>query len=424
MAMDEVAIIGAGISGLTLALFLKQNDFDVTVYEVKPPGRTSEGAIALQPNGLRSLNALGIGLVEQVQKNGYSFQALTFRNAEHKFLDKYVCGDEDEFGYNSYRIYRQVFLEQLKDLAEKAGIPIHYDCRFSHVVSEDDVTNSVVFGFADGTQKQASLLVGADGIHSKVRQYVLPEIKPTWSGVAPVWFVTPASKINYPSEDYKNNLPVNIHGPTGAVHIAPQTPEGSEHLVAVQWASGEKSREGWKEFSRDKHKLRDIVTTLGSLNEITRDAINCASDETFNLWPVYTIPKLETWYSSSNRVVILGDAAHAIAPTGGQGANQSIEDVHSLSILLSAVRANKVNLREGLDWWQKMRQSRVDGVNQIAGEIRKRRMPGWTGEGAATIDSGWLFNIDVSKAVNVWVEAQQPVGNERVNKEGLETRTS
>ena len=64
-----------------------------------------------------------------------------------------------------------------------------------------------------------------------------------------------------------------------------------------------------------------------------------------------------------------------------------------------------------MQWWQQMRQQRIDQVNQIAAEIRTRRMPGWDGEGAASIDSGWLFRLDLEEAVNHWLEAQKPAGN-------------
>ena len=309
--MDDVAIIGAGISGLTLALFLKQKNFKVTVYEVKLPNTTAEGAIALQPNGLRSLETLGLGLVQRVQENGFPFQALTFRNVEHKFLDKYVCGGDEEFGHSAYRVYRQVFLNELKGLVDRAAIQVHYNHRFSCVVSEDEKTQSVVFAFDDGTQTSANFLIGADGIHSKVRQYILPDVTPNWSGTVAVTCITAASNINYPSEDYKQSLPVNIHGPSGAVHIAPQTVEGTEHLAAVQWMAEDRSRVGWKELNRDKTKLREVMKSLGSLNDITKTAIGSAPDESFTIWPVYTIPKLETWFSSAGRVLIVGDAAHA-----------------------------------------------------------------------------------------------------------------
>ena len=78
-----------------------------------------------------------------------------------------------------------------------------------------------------------------------------------------------------------------------------------------------------------------------------------------------------------------------------------------LSLLMVATRDNKVDWETALEWWQRVRQERVAKVIEFAGEIRKRRMPGWTGEGAATLDGKWLYGVDITSMVQEWVQSRR-----------------
>ena len=96
-----------------------------------------------------------------------------------------------------------------------------------------------------------------------------------------------------------------------------------------------------------------------------------------------------------------------VPPAAGQGVNQAFEDVHSLSLLMSAVASGKVPWRDSLDWWQQYRQQRVDRTLGLTNEMNKRRLPGWTAEEGDTIDSSWLFSVDIGKDVSDWVESRK-----------------
>ena len=314
MKFDDIAIVGAGISGLTFALLLKKHGFHVTLYESRSPDASSEGAITLAPNGLRTLDAIGAGVADRICSKGYGFQNLTFRSENHEYLDSYEVGSKERFGYEAYRIYRQIVLRELRALVKQAGIPIFYNQKCTHVISEDATT--VTFKLADGTERTTNLLIGADGIHSIVRQFLLPDLVPTWSGAVAVSCAAPTASIAFPDEEYAQKLPASIHGPTGAVHLAPQNEPGTEVVVAVQWITEERSREGWEKLNDDKAQLRKVTEDLGGFNELTKSATAAAPDDTFTIWPFYTVPRLTKWSSEGGKVVILGDGAHAIPPTG------------------------------------------------------------------------------------------------------------
>lgn len=93
--------------------------------------------------------------------------------------------------------------------------------------------------------------------------------------------------------------------------------------------------------------------------EIVQSAVSNFPLHQINLWPFYVIPKLDTWASKHSRVVILGDAVHAIPPTAGQGVNQAFEDVYTYALVLAK---SQQNLERGLRIRQQGRQERVDRV--------------------------------------------------------------
>ena len=88
---------------------------------------------------------------------------------------------------------------------------------------------------------------------------------------------------------------------------------------------------------------------------------------------------------------------------GGQGANQALEDVHMLALLMAAVRDEQLDWQASLQMWQQTREGRVAKVKELAAEIRARRNPGWTGEGTAKLTSSWLFNVDLPGVVEQWI---------------------
>ncbi len=102
---------------------------------------------------------------------------------------------------------------------------------------------------------------------------------------------------------------------------------------------------------------------MDTLPDIVKSAMEDINADSMIMWVFYSIPRLERWTSEKRRVAILGDAAHAIPPTTGQGASQAFEDVMLLALLLSTLKENPGSKwEEALDFWQKMRQDRIDDL--------------------------------------------------------------
>lgn len=117
----------------------------------------------------------------------------------------------------------------------------------------------------------------------------------------------------------------------------------------------------------------------------------------------------ERWTSATGNVVILGDAAHAIPPSAGQGINQAFEYVYILALLLG--QTDRIaDVSEALRFWQTYRQARVDKVLELNKQIDQRRMPSTddvvgspSGLVKQSFELGWLFKPDFKKDVMDWV---------------------
>ena|SRR5450432_2188080 len=141
-----------------------------------------------------------------------------------------------------------------------------------------------------------------------------------------------------------------------------------------------------------------------------------------NTWPYYTMPRLDRWVSTGKKIIPVGDSAHAIPPTAIEGVNQAFEDVYTLSILLDNLSAN-MDMEEALDFWQGMRQERVDKLNELTPTMNNQRLPteqlaklkneevfnvknDTKGEGR---EMDWLYEPDWKKEMMTWIERQNKV---------------
>lgn len=129
-----------------------------------------------------------------------------------------------------------------------------------------------------------------------------------------------------------------------------------------------------------------------------------------NIWPFYTL-KMDRWHSPTGRVVIIGDAAHAIPPSAGPGANQAFESSYSLALLLANLNG-KVSLPDALKAWEAYRMERLDDVIKLTNRVMTLRMTEeeratmpeemrWEldGSDAGKSQLGWLFLADIDRDV-------------------------
>lgn len=310
----EIAIIGAGVAGvagLALALCLEAEGFNCAVYESRDAPLNIGGAVMLSPNALKILDNLGI--YKKIESQSFGFDTLYFRNVAGELQDTYEFGSTEKYGYGGLRPYRYQLIDVLLDKIRAKNISLHFGRKFSHIVEETET--EVTWQFTDGSTSTASMLVGADGIHSKVRSYLFPDLEPKFIGLTGITAAVPTSQLRLPSPDYQ--LPVTITKPgMGAFVIAPQGPDGSEVFFGRLRRMSEQTRQEWDEIHADKEAsiafLKEGASAFGDLAVSATEHIPA---EKINVWPFYVIPKLTSWTSERKRVVLVGDGAHAIPPS-------------------------------------------------------------------------------------------------------------
>lgn len=417
----SVAIIGASLTGLSLTLCLLHYGLfspeDITIYDLRAPeipDPANASGIVLTPNGLAILDDLGI--LSRFKHLCWLSEYRTFKNDRDETVRKTVIANESLYGYKNHRVWRKTLLEALLAAVQERGVPIRWEAKFEKVVRESDDGVSFV---VNGEETTASMLFGADGIYSSVRKYLGPGIGPEYTGVTGVLSHIRRDEVRWPYESYEKAC--TIQGKPGALVLMPEDPEGSVVMVAKQVRMEPKSRDEWEEYGTHKDLLcqfyREGYEQWGPTAQQIIDAV-CRNPETLYLWPFMRMARLKRWFSIQGKVIIMGDAAHALPPSSGQGVSSALEDAYSLTNLLLQ---SSNDLTTTLDFWQKMRQQRVDVIFDWATNATNvQRLPqadrdklvreGKAKDANATEnfdDMRWLYQPQIDQTIDAWLANSQ-----------------
>jgi 2-polyprenyl-6-methoxyphenol hydroxylase-like FAD-dependent oxidoreductase len=387
---------------LALSLHIHVPFIKTTLYELREPTTSLYGALTFSPNSIYILDKLGV--YQRIKGHGFEFEDIVFKDSSHVTTDSYCMGNQN-FGYKALRVYRWIVLRELRAAAEERGINLLYDRKFSKVV--DESWEGVTFEFEDGTRETASLLVGTDGIHSQVRRYIHPDVSPIYSGNMCVTSAVKRSSLRLPTHDYP--LPASVHSPHGAFVLAPQDPAGEDVLVLTQKQHPEQDKDKWDLMRNDKFKLFSIMqANREEWPNIVQSAIEHLCIDKLSIWPFYLVPELDTWMSKKGKVVIIGDAAHAIPPPAGQGASQALEDAFSLSYLISKLSV-VTNMEKAMGKWENYRMKRTERVKELSRKLSNRRLPASelaklsnenTYIEGAKEGQGWLYDPRIEETID------------------------
>ena len=359
-------IIGGGVAGPVLALFLKSSDFDVQVFEASSGPNDTGGALGLAPNGMNVLAAAGVA--EQVRDASVTGSEWAFENQYGKLLACMSGGDAARYGQPSVMITRAALHRAIVEHAETQGIPINYNKRLVDI--EDIPGHPIVAHFADGTSAEGDFIVGSDGIRSQVRQIVMPEApKPSYTGMlAPGGFSPCLNTGVTPRSNQRVHFIFGQNGFFGYFNTI--TPEGPRTLWWSTASAPLESKDKMAATTKDDLKQR-LLTLHGDWAKPIPQLIQSATD-ILNI-PIHDVPSLPRW--SARRTVLIGDAAHAVAPHSGQGASMALEDAMFLGKLLR--ESNGAPLKEVFSNFEQQRRPRTDKVIALGRRNgqRKERMP-------------------------------------------------
>jgi FAD-dependent urate hydroxylase len=341
----RVLVIGAGVSGISVARGLLRDGHDVMVFDQRSNVQAGGGAVTIWSNGETVLRQLGVDM-EGTGQLLSGVRVMTSTGRRLASLD--VTAMVIRLGAPVRMVPRRALLERLLE-----GFPtdrIRCNSRAIGVVTTPD---GVRVEFADGTSAEGDLLIGADGLHSVVRDVVgAQDAVPTgwcsWQGLVTLPDV---------ADDHVAMIIIGDHGNTGL------------------WPAGDCQVQWWfdlpwsYDFVRPQRPIDVIRSNFTGWSDSVDRLLAKLTDDDLAASPFphfrHPIPK-----SGKGALTLLGDAAHTMPPTLAQGTNQALLDTmvlrKALSDLHNATNPSVRDVSGALRWYEKTRRRKVNAVSRMA----------------------------------------------------------
>jgi salicylate hydroxylase len=352
----DIAIVGAGIAGLTAARALQTFGFRVRVYEQASRLGEVGAGLTISPNATHVLNAIGLeGVLERIGMRPTRGGVKHWRTGE--LLVEIPRGQDmlARYGAAYYQVHRADLHAALAEAiqAHDPGTIVLGRC-FESLLDDGQ---RVQLRFAGGASATAAVAIGADGLRSNVRQSLFGAQQPKFTGYIAYRGLVPVSR-----------LPAGIINPTSCLSTGPGR-SFTRYLLRggtlVNFV-GLCERHDWAEEGWSiRASVEEVLAEYADWYEDVRTIIRHTPPEGLIKWALFDREPLARW--TVGRVALLGDAAHPMLPFLGQGAAMGIEDAMLLARAFDA--AGSVD--EALHRYVEARQSRTTWVMQQSRETAR-----------------------------------------------------
>ncbi len=344
----HVIVVGAGLGGLTAALWLAWRGCRVQVLEAASELREVGAGVSLGPNATRVLRAVGVLEALNGRISRPSRQIVQSWDGRILMAAEPNNTDADAAGY--IQVHRadlqQALLGALEKLAPGA---LRLDSKVTGC--EPEATRAVVT-LRDGTRVAADLVVGADGVHSAVRRSLFADDSASFTGIAAYRGLVPQDRL--PALDAQAPSGMTIGPGRSFVRYLIRDGEMLNFVAFVSTSDWEP--EGWS-VACDRTELeRHFAGAHADIQKV----LAATPGTMFHKWGLFGRSPLERW--TMGRVTLLGDAAHPMLPFLGQGASMALED----GCVLARAIDEMPNLEDALKAYERVRVPRANAVAEAS----------------------------------------------------------
>jgi len=375
----SIAIVGAGIGGLTVAATLRRIGAQVAVYEQAPRFERVGAGIQMMPNSMKVLRKLGV----EERVRGKAFQPYSHLNREWNTgrILRELPMPESLFGAPYLCLHRADLHEALASIVPAECIHLG-----KKLVGVEQRSGEATLAFTDGTRVSADAVIGADGVHSVVREILIGPDAPLHKGRIAYRAVFSSALLNGmdigPSRTkwWGPDRHIVIYYTTATrseLYFVTSVPEPAEWLTRESWSA--------------KGDVRELRKAYEGFHADVRAVLEACPD--CHKWAILEREPLARW--SDGRVVLLGDACHPMTPYMAQGGATAIEDAAILARCIDEV--NGEDLAGAFHRYEAHRKPRTSLIQAISSANT------WMKGGDD--DTSWLYGYD---AWNVSLEPAEP----------------
>jgi 2-polyprenyl-6-methoxyphenol hydroxylase-like FAD-dependent oxidoreductase len=354
-------IIGAGIGGSATALALHKAGLDVAVYEAHPETGEDIGAfLTLASNGMQALGQ--VDAAAPVAEVGFDLTSIRVLSEDGAVLAKTPLGAHED-PLTRFRCLRRARLgAALRAEVTKRGIAIRHGAKLASAAEDAEGAEGVTVTFTDGSTARGDLLIGADGLNSKLRNLIDPEAPaPRYAGQRVFYGYTSDIKPQCETEEI-----TMIPGSTAAFGFA-VSPTGETYWFAR--VPNEKPLRPTDLVATTSAQWRDLLVPLLRADDTPAADIVAATKQELLVTNARDLPDLARW--RTERMIVIGDAAHAASPATGQGASMAIED----AVVLAKALRDADGFAAGLALYEQIRRPRVEQNIANSARMTVNRMP-------------------------------------------------
>jgi len=363
----RIAIVGAGLGGLAAAAALRKAGIDAVVFEQAPKIDPVGAGIQLTPNASKAIS--GFSILDDVRARSYAPVVGYNREWDTGAVTNMLAmGSEIEetHGAPDLSMHRAILHYALMGCVPAKSIVLG-----KRLVGLDRADNAYRLSFADGSDAMADAVIGADGIHSVVRETLFGAEQPCYNGRVAYRTTFPTARL----PDVEVDGRVKWWGPDRHIVSYLLTPGGDEIYYIAVTNEPEFQLESWSAMGN----LDDLLKAFSGFHPRILSVLGSA--EQVRKWALVDRDPMTSW--GEDRVVLLGDACHPMPPYIAQGAAASIEDAIVLSRCLKTVDLD--GIADGFRQYELLRRARTTRMQVTAREHTWMRLP---------TDAEWVYGYD------------------------------